>query len=1085
VNIKLLSNYLNGFIKLDTLTAENNYSPEKTGSMLNFDAVIFDLDGVITKTALVHGSAWKKMFDEYLRSREERFGEPFKEFTHADDYLPYVDGKPRYKGVASFLESRGIDIPFGDPSDDPDEETVCGLGNRKNILFNRVLDEEGVQVYETTVELIHALREADIRIGVASSSKNCKPVLEAADLLKYMETRVDGVVSAELGLHGKPEPDIFTTACDNLGVEYHRAVVVEDAVSGVQAGKNGNFGLVIGVAREENVRELQVAGGDIVVEDLGEITMEVLRRWFDAGLTEKSWHLDYFDYNTEMEKSREALLAVGNGYFGTRGSLEESAANAVNYPGTYVSGLFNRRISRVGDRDIENEDFVNITNWTRFRFRVDQGPWFSFDPDPAMKITRIHRRLNMREGTLTREMILTDETGRETMVRSIRFAGMHDPHLAGARYAVVPLNYSGTIEIESSLTGNHINAGVERYSDLNQDHLVPVTENTGDDVLQLVVKTNQSDIQIAMAAKHSVSGADLNRVKKVQFSDKAVVGARFSATVSEGNEIGVEKMVTIYTSMNGDSDDPAKDTVSRLKEAGNFREELKQSSVAWKDLWKEMDIRIQGDRAAQNLVRLHLYHMMVTASPHHATLDAGIPPRGLHGEAYRGHIFWDELYILPLYNIHFPEVTRSSLMYRYRRLDAARAYAKEYGYEGAMFPWQSGSDGREETQVVHLNPLSGEWGDDYSSLQRHISIAVAYNTWNYFLSSGDTEFMEAYGAELFLDICRFWTSKTAFDAQDGRYHIDRVMGPDEFHEKLPGSNEGGVRDNAYTNVMVSWLLSRIPVLKEKISEKAFNDVIQTIGVDLSMLEHWEDIRVRLSLNINEEGIIEQFSGYFDLEELDWEYYKKKYDDIHRMDRILKAEGKSPDAYKVSKQADLLMLFYTLGFDDVLRTIRGMGYEVPEDYFDKNFHYYIERTSHGSTLSRLVHARLAIQSGLEDIGMRLYRDALESDLVDIQGGTTGEGIHCGVMAGTVFDALVSFAGLNIFSEQPALCPALPEGWHTMAFKFSFRGIRYDVEMTRDAIKIVPVHRDKTKIKLHICGEEIDSESGDSIVINLKK
>ena len=180
-----------------------------------FDAVIFDLDGVITKTALVHAASWKRMFDEYMKGREERFSEPFREFTHAGDYLPYVDGKPRYKGVASFLESRGIDIPFGDPSDDPDMETVCGLGNKKNIMFNKVLDDDGVEVYESSVKMLEGLKAAGVRIGVASSSKNCKPVLECAGLLHYFETRVDGVVSAEIGLQGKPEPDIFTTACDN------------------------------------------------------------------------------------------------------------------------------------------------------------------------------------------------------------------------------------------------------------------------------------------------------------------------------------------------------------------------------------------------------------------------------------------------------------------------------------------------------------------------------------------------------------------------------------------------------------------------------------------------------------------------------------------------------------------------------------------------------------------------------------------------------------------------------------------------------------------------------------------------------
>ncbi|HNW54821.1 MAG TPA: beta-phosphoglucomutase family hydrolase, partial [Bacteroidales bacterium] len=216
----------------------------------HFEAAIFDLDGVITRTALVHSHAWKKMFDDYLRQREIQHGEPFREFTQKDDYLPYVDGKPRYEGVKSFLESRGIHIPFGDASDGVELETVCGLGNRKNITFNEVLKREGVSVYDSTVEFMKDLKRNGVRIGVASSSKNCEAVLEAAGLMHLIETRVDGVVSAEMGLKGKPEPDIFTTAAANLGVKPHHAVVVEDATSGVAAGRAGNFGLVLGLARE-------------------------------------------------------------------------------------------------------------------------------------------------------------------------------------------------------------------------------------------------------------------------------------------------------------------------------------------------------------------------------------------------------------------------------------------------------------------------------------------------------------------------------------------------------------------------------------------------------------------------------------------------------------------------------------------------------------------------------------------------------------------------------------------------------------------------------------------------------------------
>lgn len=248
--------------------------------MLNFDAAIFDMDGVITKTAVVHSLAWKEMFDEYLHHREKLYHESFREFTH-EDYLSFVDGRPRYKGVDSFLKSRQINIPFGKPEDEPGNETVCGLGNRKNDFFNRVVEEQGVDVYDSTIDLIKQLLKNGIKIGVATSSKNCARVLEKASISNLFEARVDGVVSAKLGLKGKPEPDIFTAACNQLRVQLHRTIIIEDAVSGVQAGAKGKFGLILGVARDGNVHELTRNGADIVVTDLSEICVDDINRWFE------------------------------------------------------------------------------------------------------------------------------------------------------------------------------------------------------------------------------------------------------------------------------------------------------------------------------------------------------------------------------------------------------------------------------------------------------------------------------------------------------------------------------------------------------------------------------------------------------------------------------------------------------------------------------------------------------------------------------------------------------------------------------------------------------------------------------------
>ena len=248
---------------------------EKSGvGQLDFDAAIFDMDGVLTRTAAVHSIAWKRMFDEYLLARESRYGEPFKEFTHTGDYLAYVDGRPRHQGVKTFLKSRGINLPFESPEAGEASESIRSLGNRKNTLFNQIIESEGVKLYGSTVALIQELHRQGIKVGLATSSKNSAVILQKTGTARLFDTVVDGLVAEKLGLKGKPEPDIFTTASANLGVPSARAIVIEDAVSGVQAGAKGGFGLVIGVAREDNVEELREHGAGLVVRDLAETSVE-------------------------------------------------------------------------------------------------------------------------------------------------------------------------------------------------------------------------------------------------------------------------------------------------------------------------------------------------------------------------------------------------------------------------------------------------------------------------------------------------------------------------------------------------------------------------------------------------------------------------------------------------------------------------------------------------------------------------------------------------------------------------------------------------------------------------------------------
>ncbi|GAB4311752.1 MAG: beta-phosphoglucomutase family hydrolase [Bacteroidales bacterium] len=1038
---------------------------------LNFKAVIFDLDGVITRTALVHSAAWKRMFDEFLDEWNKTHSGTQPAFDHERDYLPYVDGKPRYDGVASFLKSRGIDLPWGNPSDSPGEMTVCGLGNRKNEMFNKVLEQDGVELFETTVNLIRELKSSGIKVGVASSSKNCLPVLERAEIADLFETRVDGVVSAELGLSGKPAPDIFTTAAANLGVKPAEGVVVEDAVSGVMAGKEGNFGLVIGIAREENSSELLINGADIVVTDLGEISLKDIDNWFVNGLKEDNWSLTYHDFDSGKERTRETLLTTGNGYFGTRGAFEESKASTAHYPGTYMAGLYNRLVSRVGDRDVENEDFVNLPNWIPFTFRPDGEEWFETE---SWRIEKISRRLDFRKGELVRNMIVVSPAGNRFEVVSSRFVSMNDRHVASQSYSVIPLGEKSKITFRAFIDGNICNAGVERYRSLNQQHLQPVTEGAENDHYWLEAVTTQSGIKISIAARiRSSNGIQVDFRPVVKPGE---AGLEWDVEAEAGNAASFEKIVSIYSDQSWDSDTPLEMARSHQALEKTYQELLDDSVKSWKTIWDEIDLQVKGDRLAQKLFRLHNFHLMASFSPHNKDIDASVTARGLHGEAYRGHIFWDELFILPYYNLHFPEVSKAALLYRYRRLDAAYRYAREYGYEGAMYPWQSGSDGREETQVLHLNPVSGEWGPDYSSLQRHVSLAIAWNVITYAHMTGDVQFLEDYGLEMLVGISRFWAGKADWSDENQRYSISGVMGPDEFHEKYPGSSEGGLRDNAYTNVMVAWLLRETANL----GRNAAKELRNKLNLSDEEIEKWEDIRRKLRLVIDD-GIIAQYDGYFDLEELDWDYYRKKYGNIYRMDRILKAEGKSPDRYKVAKQADTLQLFYNLDGETVSGLIREMGYELPDDFIRKNLEYYLARTSHGSTLSRVVHAWLATMVGDEQLSTSLYRDALTSDYRDIQGGTTGEGIHAGVMAGTLWIPVHAWAGASFEGEKVRFNPRLPAEWDWLGFNFHFKKIKYACNVTHHELSLRSMA--ETPVEVEVRGSKITLNPGNETQIEL--
>ena len=1021
---------------------------------MNFEGAILDLDGVITKTAKQHFKAWKKTFENYLNKNYSNDDNVKKEFTYKYDYIPFVDGKPRYKGVKSFLESRDIDLHYGSPDDEPGKKTICGIGNKKNKIFRSIISKEGVYTYESTIKFVKKLKENDIRVGVASSSKNCEFVLKQAGLRELFGTVVNGLVSKELQLDGKPQPDIFTVAADNLGLEPHDCLMIEDALSGVKAGKNGNFGLVIGLNREGSKRDMLANGADLVIDDMECISLNDIQNWFDKGIKEDSWNLTYHKFQPEKEKLRETLTTVGNGYFASRGSFVcNQADEAVHYPGTYIAGLYNKLTSVVYRKKIVNNDLVNCPNWLLIKFKIGDGEF----ADPLQEeILNYKHNINFKTGIVTREILFKDSKNRKTEIKTTRFASMKNYHIGCLSFKITPKNYSEKITIRSTLDGDIINYGVPRYRELNSRHLSPILVDDKDDMMVLKTETVSSKIKILMKARHQFKCDDQNFDAKHSWETySGVISDKLNFKAKKGNTYSLNKIVSIYTSKDEDVKDFEMEFENSLTNKKAYKVFKKEHVEEWKKLWDKSDYLIEGDRFTQKTLRLHIYHLYSTANLNNKNIDAGMPARGLHGEAYRGHIFWDELFIYPFYNIHFPKITKSLLMYRYKRLDDAREYARKNGYKGAMYPWQTADEGKEETQKIHFNPMSGKWDPDFSCLQRHVSIAVAYNVWEYFYLTNDLEFLQNYGLEIMLEIARFWASISYYDEDDERYHISGVMGPDEFHEKYPEAKKGGLKDNAYTNIMVSWLLHKTIETYEHRNEKVKSRIANKINLNESEISNWKDIVRNMKVIVNEDVIISQFDGYMNLKELDWDEYKSKYDNVRRLDRILKSEGDSPDRYKVAKQADVLMTFYMLSPGQIKNILKMMGYNIKnsDELLKENYEYYIKRTSHGSTLSYIVHA--AILTYLHEHKYKMwdwFQKAMKSDIHDTQGGTTPEGIHTGVMAGSLDIIFKSFAGINIFKDHLEINPFLPSHWQKLSFKMYYKGNWIDFCISQKYIDI---------------------------------
>lgn len=753
-------------------------------------------------------------------------------------------------------------------------------------------------------------------------------------------------------------------------------------------------------------------------------------------LADSEFDITYDHFDAAAEGLREALTSTGNGYFCTRGAAEWEDAGGVHYPGTYAHGCYNRETTLMGGRPVLNEDLVNLPNWLVLKLRIEGEEAIRLD---NVDLLSYRHSYDIETATVQRSLRFRDRAGRQTTLRSRRFVSMAHSHQAAIEWILTPENWSGRVEVISALDGRVTNANVARYLDLFGRHLDPDGPRTfGDETIALRVQTRQSDIYIAEAARTRVFGDGPDPVEVVRelFQTEDYIQQVLAFDVAQGRPVRVEKMVALFTSHDNAITEPLAAAGRHVVRYPDFAAAFAQHQAAWNELWEVCDVRLPREPRAQLLLRLHIAHVLQVCSRHTARHDADVPARGLNGEAYRGHVFWDELYVYPFLDFRLPEITRSLLLYRYRRLAEARAAAQEAGYHGAMFPWQSGSDGSEETQTVHLNPLSGEWDPDLSHNQRHVNAAIYYNVWRYYEITNDVDFLTDYGIELMVDIMRFWASIAHFEPERGRYEIHGVMGPDEFHERYPGSSAGGLRNNAYTNVMVAWIAATSGQVLDLLPASRRTGLSARLNVTDEELRLWEEMS-RLMYVPFHQGVISQFEGYETLEELDWDRYRAQYGNIGRLDRILRAEGKDPNTYKLAKQADTVMLFFLFEHDELQELFDRLGYPYDSNLARRTIDYYDQRTSHGSTLSFVTYAGVLAAIDPPSSWQR-FMAALESDISDVQGGTTKEGIHMGVMSGTLDLLQRSYVGASVSNGELHFNPRMIDRLEGLGLSMRFRG-----------------------------------------------
>ena len=718
------------------------------------------------------------------------------------------------------------------------------------------------------------------------------------------------------------------------------------------------------------------------------------------------------------EPGIEAVFALVNGYLGTRAAVEEGSD--ASDPATFINGVFDTVTEEVAQAAATPEhqiiaaptpELVVAPDWSRLRITVEGEP---LDIETAELLGQ-RRTLDMRRGVLVREWRV--RTGmRTTRLRSLRFASLDDRHVLGQVVELTPEDWSGSVTVEAIVDGDVTNDGGVR-------HLVDHQTRRVNGGLLLTTATSQKHIQLCFATAATLRESEGSEVTSEDASTSTALVQRWRFDATQDRTSTLRRLVTVFTSR--DTTDPAGRAAQRLEEAvrAGVPALLEQSARAWAGRWASADVEIDGDEETQRKARFAIYHLIGCANPDDEYASPGA--RALTGERYKGHVFWDtEIFVLPFFVYTHPPTARSLLMYRYHTLPAARERARDLGYRGALYAWESTDTGVDVTPPFVVNSAGERLEILTGEQEHHISADVAYAIWQYWDATQDEELLLEAGAEMLIELARFWASRVE-RAEDGRYHIRRVIGPDEFHEHAD--------DNAYTNRMAQWVLRRalevIEWLRAHYPDR-WRELSARIGFEEAEPATWEEVAEGLVDNLDPETkLFEQHRGYFDLEQIDLQSFEprsKSMDALLGWSRLTQSQ--------IIKQADVVMLLFLLGD------------KYPREVHEANFRFYEPRTTHDSSLSPSFHALAAARLGDLETAKRYFERAANLDLDFSHGVTAAGGVHIAALGGMWHALVFGFGGMRIEDEKPRFEPRVPEDWHALRFPVLWRGLRLRVAAT---------------------------------------